>query len=74
MTSVDISRLSVANRLAPESYVTMESALGYLGWLQEEPETPEIIVNTEKETKEESAEYIVHWLEDKGYIRKIVVS
>ena len=40
----------------------------------EEPETPEIIVNTEKESKEESAEYIVQWLEDKGYIRKIVVS
>jgi sulfate adenylyltransferase len=40
----------------------------------EEPEAPEIIVNTEKETKEESAEYIVHWLEDKGYIRKKVVS
>jgi len=40
----------------------------------EEPEAPEIIVNTEKESKEESAEYIVQWLEDKGYIRKIVVS
>lgn len=40
----------------------------------EEPEAPEIIVSTEKETKEESAEYIVQWLEDKGYIRKKVVS
>ncbi len=37
LSRVDISRLSIANRLAPESYVTMESALGYLGWLQEEP-------------------------------------
>ncbi|MCD4702525.1 MAG: adenylyl-sulfate kinase [Candidatus Aegiribacteria sp.] len=40
----------------------------------EEPDTPEIIVNTEKETKEESAEYIIQWLEDKGYIRKKVIS
>jgi len=28
---------TIANRIVPESYVSMESALGYLGWLQEEP-------------------------------------
>jgi|GEM_PF-101284 len=27
----------IANRIVPESYVSMESALGYHGWLQEEP-------------------------------------
>ncbi len=27
----------IANRIVPESYVSMESALGYQGWLQEEP-------------------------------------
>ena len=28
---------AVANRIVPESYVSMETALGYHGWLQEEP-------------------------------------
>ena len=28
---------TIANRIVPESYVSMESALGYHGWLQEEP-------------------------------------
>lgn len=42
---VDTSRLSIANRLAPESYVTMESALGYLGWLQEEPMLVQSCIN-----------------------------
>jgi len=34
----------------------------------EEPENPEIIVNTENETKEESAQYIVNYLEQHNYI------
>jgi hypothetical protein len=37
LSRLEISRLSIANRLVPESYVTMESALGYHGWMQEEP-------------------------------------
>ncbi|NOQ22598.1 MAG: hypothetical protein GQ565_08120 [Candidatus Aegiribacteria sp.] len=37
LSRMEISSLSIANRLAPESYVTMESALAYFGWLQEEP-------------------------------------
>lgn len=32
-----ISRFSIANRMVPESYITQETALGYYGWLQEEP-------------------------------------
>lgn len=32
-----ISRLSIANRMVPESYITQETALGYYGWLAEEP-------------------------------------
>jgi len=34
----------------------------------EEPENPEIIIDTEQETKEESARYIVEYLEGNGYI------
>ncbi len=37
LSRLDVSRLRIANRLVSESYVTMESALGYYGWLQEEP-------------------------------------
>jgi hypothetical protein len=37
LSRTEISRLSIANRLVPESYVTMESALGNHGWMQEEP-------------------------------------
>jgi len=36
----------------------------------EEPENPEIIIDTEQETKEESAQYIVEYLEENGYIPK----
>ncbi|UCG35517.1 MAG: adenylyl-sulfate kinase [Candidatus Omnitrophota bacterium] len=38
----------------------------------EEPENPEIVVNTEKETEEESAQVIVQYLEENGYIPRIV--
>lgn len=34
----------------------------------EEPENPEIVINTENETKEESASYIARYLEDNKYI------
>jgi hypothetical protein len=37
LSRLDVSRLRIANSLVPESYVTMESALDYYGWLQEEP-------------------------------------
>ncbi len=37
LSRLHISRLRIANSLVPESYVTMESAFGYYGWLQEEP-------------------------------------
>ena len=37
LSRLDVSRLRIANRLVPDSYVTMESALDYYGWLQEEP-------------------------------------
>ncbi len=37
LTRDEISRLSIANRMVPESYITQETALGYYGWLQEEP-------------------------------------
>ena len=45
LSRVDISRLSIANRLVPESYVTMESALGSFGWLQEEPVLVQSCIN-----------------------------
>lgn len=34
----------------------------------EEPENPEVVVNTENETQKESAQYIVEYLESEGYI------
>ena len=37
LTGKEISILTIANRLAPDSYVSMETALGHHGWLQEEP-------------------------------------
>ncbi|MCK5034255.1 MAG: hypothetical protein KAS73_00055 [Candidatus Sabulitectum sp.] len=37
VTGADISRFSIANRMVPESYITQETALGYYGWLSEEP-------------------------------------
>jgi adenylylsulfate kinase len=36
----------------------------------EAPENPEIIIKTEQETKEESAQYIVEYLESNKYIPK----
>ena len=45
LSRIDISRLSIANRLVPESYITMESALGYFGWLQEEPVLVQSCIN-----------------------------
>ena len=40
----------------------------------EPPENPELIVHTERETKTESAQYIVDYLERSGYIAKQVVT
>lgn len=37
LTRDEISRLSIANRMVPESYITQETALAYYGWLSEEP-------------------------------------
>lgn len=36
LTEQETSTFTIANRLIAESYVSMESALGYHGWLQEE--------------------------------------
>ncbi|MCK5842766.1 MAG: hypothetical protein KAH31_11385 [Candidatus Sabulitectum sp.] len=37
VTGAEISRFSIANRMVPGSYITQETALGYYGWLSEEP-------------------------------------
>lgn len=34
----------------------------------EKPENPEVIINTENETREESAQFLIEYLEDNGYI------
>ncbi len=39
----------------------------------EEPENPEVVMKTENESKEESAQFLVNWLEEKGYIPRNVV-
>lgn len=40
----------------------------------EEPQNPEIVIDTENETKEESARFIVGYLEENGYIPKKIFS
>ena len=37
ITGNEITRLSIANRMIPESYITQETALAHYGWLLEEP-------------------------------------
>lgn len=37
LTGRDLSIFTIANRMVPESYISMETALDYHGWLQEEP-------------------------------------
>ena len=37
LTEREISSFTIANRLIPESYVSMETSLDYHGWLQEQP-------------------------------------
>lgn len=37
LTGQTVSAYTIANRLVPESYISMETALSYHGWLQEEP-------------------------------------
>ncbi|OPL19090.1 MAG: hypothetical protein AVO35_12510 [Candidatus Aegiribacteria sp. MLS_C] len=37
LTGQTVSVYSIANRLVPESYISMETALSYHGWLQEAP-------------------------------------